>query len=402
MIGIIGAGPAGVTAAEVLRAHSASEITIFSSEEVPPYNPAVLTTYLTTGGDEVFWKGRDVLERLGVEAKLGERVERLDAGGMRVITDKDEYEFEKIIVASGSRLYAPLKGLELPNVYNFKSFSQVERLRSELEGVKKAVVVGAGFQGTEISLALSEVGVEVTLIEATDRIMPDRLDKKASKFIEEAMEERGVELVFNKLGREFVGKGRCEAVLTEDGEEFRGDVFVAATGVTPNVDFCRGELEVSKGVIVNDFMETSRSNIYACGDVCESRNRISGERGVFANYVNAVRQARVAALNVLGYRVKYDGADVINSLKKLGFHFIVAGEVKGSYEEFQEGENYWRFYVRDGRLVGYIVVGDVSNAGLYYRLMTSGESVEKLKPLHGLRDSDLAILIASSRNSEGA
>ena len=390
MIGIIGAGPAGLTAAEVLSACSRSEVTVFSSEATPPYNPALLTTYLTTGSEEVFWKGRDVLERLGVKARLGERVKRLDAGRRKVITERGEYEFERIIVASGSRLHAPLKGAGFPNVYDFKSLSQVKRLRAELNGAKRAVVVGAGFQGTEISLALNELGVEVTLLEATDRMLPERLDKKASRFIEEVMEKRGIELVFNKVVAEFCGGKVCEAVLTEEGEEFRGDVFIAATGITPNVDFCAGELEIAKGIIVNEYMETSREGIYACGDVCETRNRISGERGVFGNYVNALRQARVAALNALGRRVKYDGSDVMNSLKKLGFHFIVAGEVKGDYEEFQEGGNYWRFYVREGRLVGYIVIGDISNAGLYYRLMTCGENIERFRPLHELKDPNLA------------
>ncbi len=390
MIAIIGAGPAGVTAAETLRNLTDLPITIFSSESHPPYNPAALTTYLKTGGDEVFWKGKDVLERLNVDARLGEKVERLDVKNRRIITGKGEYAFDRLVIASGSRLYAPLKGLHLPNVYNFKSLTQVQSLRSQIREGKKAVVVGGGFQGTEIALTLREVGLEVTLIEATDRIMPDRLDKKASRFIEEVLENKGIEVAFNSFGVEFAGDGSsgvCRAVITKDGDEFAGDVFIAATGMTPNIDFCREELETSKGIIVNEYMETSQSGIYACGDVCETRSRITGERGIFANYWNAVRQGRAAALNLLGYRTPYDGSDVINSLKKLGFHFIVAGDVSGGYEEVEERGNYWRFYVRNGRLVGYIIVGDISNAGLFYRLMVSGQEIGGFAGrLHKLRD----------------
>ena len=391
MIGIIGAGPAGITAAETLRSHTDSPITIFSSESHPPYNPAALTTYLKTGGDEVFWKGKDVLERLGVDARLGERVERLDVKNRRIITEKGEYVFDRLVIASGSRLYAPLKGLDLPNVYNFKSLSQVQNLRSRVGKGKKAVVVGGGFQGTEIALTLREIGVEVTLLEATDRIMPDRLDKKASEFIEDVLVSRGIEVVFNSIGVEFAAdssSGECKAVITRDGNEFTGDVFIAATGMTPNIDFCREELETSRGIVVNEYMETSQKGIYACGDVCETRNRVTGERGIFANYWNAVRQGRIAALNLLGHRIPYDGSDVINSLKKLGFHFIVAGDVSGEYQEVEEGGNYWRFYIRSGRLVGYMIVGDISNAGLLYRMMVSGQEVGRFQHLHRLRDSD--------------
>ena len=389
MIAIIGAGPAGITVAETLRNQTDLPITIFSSETHPPYNPAVLTTYLKTGGDEVYWKGRDILDKLNVDARLGERVERLDVRNKRIITGKGEYEFDKAVIASGSRLYAPLKGLHLSNVYNFKSLTQVQKLRSQIRKGKKAVIVGAGFQGTEIALSLREMGLEVTLIEAMDRIMPDRLDKKASRFVEDVLESRGIELVFNTFGVEFAGNGAiCKAVITRDGGEFTGDIFVAATGVAPNVDFCE-ELETSKGIIVDEYMETSQKGIYACGDVCETRNRITGERGIFPNYWNAVRQGRVAALNLLGYKVPYDGSDVINSLKKLGFHFIVAGDVSGTeYEEVEEKSNYWRFYIRGGRLVGYIIVGDISNAGLLYRLMVSGQEIGKFTgQLHNLRDS---------------
>jgi NAD(P)H-nitrite reductase large subunit len=390
MIAIIGAGPAGIVAAETIRKFSEEEITIFSAEKAPPYNPAVLTTYLKTSTEDVFWKGKDVLERLKLDARVGEAVKKLEIKESVIHTDKGEYAYEKLIIASGSRLYTPLKGLNYPNIYNFKSIMQVERLKKSVKKGQKAVVIGAGFQGTEISLALSEMGVDVTLIEATDRIMPDRLDKKTSAFIEEVMEERGVKVVFNKPGKEFEGNGLCRAVIAEDGEVFEGDFFVAATGMSPNVDFCRGEIEVEKGIIVDDFMRTSAENIFACGDVCETKNRISGERGIYANFWNAVRQGRIAALNLLGFEVKYDGSDAVNSLKKLGFHLIIAGELRGDYSEIEERENYYRFYVKDGKLNGYVLVGDISNAGLLFRLMISRYDVSKLADkLHRLKDCEV-------------
>jgi NAD(P)H-nitrite reductase large subunit len=390
MIAIIGAGPAGITAAETIRKFSEEKITIFSAEKAPPYNPAVLTTYLETSTEDVFWKGKDIFERLKLDARVGEAVKKIETDKSIIQTDKGEYAYEKLIIASGSRLYAPIKGLNYPNIYNFKSIMQVERLKESVRKGQKAVVIGAGFQGTEIALALNEMGVDVTLIEATNRIMPDRLDKKTSAFIEEVMEERGVKVVFNKPGKEFEGDGICRAVVAEDGEVFEGDFFITATGMSPNVDFCRGEVEVEKGIIVDDFMRTSAENVFACGDVCETKNRISGERGIFANLWNAVRQGRIAALNLLGFEVKYDGSDVVNSLKKLGFHFVIAGELKGDYLEIEERGNYYRFYVKDGMLDGYVLVGDISNAGLLFRLMTSRQDVSKLADrLHRLKDYEV-------------
>lgn len=395
MIAIIGAGPAGVSVAETLRKYTDEPITIFSMEQYPPYNPAVLTTYLKTGGDELFWKGKDVLDRLKVDARLGEKVEDLDTANKKIITEKGEYGYDRLVIASGSRLYAPLKGLNQSNVYNFKSLTEVERLRSRLRRGMRAVVVGAGFQGTEIALTLSELGVDVTLVEAMDRIMPDRFDKKASKFVEDVLESKGVKVVFNTFGAEFAGDGNmCRAVVSRDGEEFEGDIFIAATGVAPNIDFCNG-IETSKGIVVDDYMETSQKGVFACGDVCETRNRITGERGIFANYWNAIRQGRVVAYNILGNRIPYDGSDVINSLKKLGFHFIVAGDVSGTeYEEIEENGEYRRFYIRNGKLVGYMIVGDISNAGIFYRVMVSNQDVDKLKmEISELRDTCLRAVL---------
>ncbi len=390
MIAIIGAGPAGITAAEAIRKFTDEEITIFSAEKAPPYNPVVLTTYLKTSTPDVFWKGKDVFDRLKLDGRVGESVRKLETKASIIHTDKGEYTYEKLIIASGSRLYAPLKGLDYPNIYNFKSITQVEKLKEIIERVKKAVIIGAGFQGTEIALTLSELGVDVTLIEATDRIMPDTFDKKTSAFIEGVMEDKGVKIVFNKPGKKFEGNGICRAVITEDGEVFEGDFFIAATGMIPNIEFCKGEIETRKGIIVDDFMRTSAENIFACGDVCETKNRITGERRIFANFWNAVRQGKVAALNLLGFEVKYEGSDVINSLKKLGFHFVIAGELKGDYLEIEEKGNYYRFYVNDGRLNGYILVGDVSNAGLLFRLMTSRHDVSKLADrLHRLKDYEV-------------
>ncbi len=390
MISIIGAGPAGITAAETIRKLTDEEITIFSAEKAPPYNPAVLTTYLKTSTQDVFWKGKDVFERLKLDARVGESVRKLETKSNTIHTDRGEYTYEKLIIASGSRLYAPLKGLNYPNIYNFKSITQVEKLKEILGRGKKAIIIGAGFQGTEIALILNELGVDVTLIEATNRIMPDRLDKKTSAFIERVMEEKGVKIVFNKPGKEFEGNGICRAVITEDGEVFEGDFFIAATGMIPNIEFCRGEIETRKGIIVDDFMRTSAENIFACGDVCETKNRITGERRIFANFWNAVRQGKVAALNLLGFEVKYEGSDVINSLKKLGFHFVIAGELKGDYEEIQAKGNYWRFYIEEGRLKGYILIGDVSNAGLLFRLMISGHDISRfLGRLHRLREHEV-------------
>jgi nitrite reductase (NADH) large subunit len=194
------------------------------------------------------------------------------------------------------------------------------------------------------------------------------------------MQARGVEL---RLGVEAIGfvdaDGRAAGVRMADGELVTADLYVAATGVKPNVGFLAGSgVEHGWGITVDDHLRTSAPGIWAAGDVVEARDRATGEAYVHAIFPNAVDQARVVARNMLGGNVAYQGAESMNSLKHLGLPIMAVGAMAGADElVWREGDCLRKVFLDDGRVVGFRFTGDVSGGGLLRSMLLRGDNVRR-------------------------
>ncbi|MBC7227229.1 MAG: NAD(P)/FAD-dependent oxidoreductase [Thermoflexales bacterium] len=372
---VLGAGPAGVTVVETLRhLGSDAEIVMVTEEPYPPYSPAAMAAYFLTGRPFHFWRGEDFPQRMGVDYRPGARVVGVEPEAHRVrLADGETLPYDKLVIATGGRLYAPVEGSDKPGVYNFKSLSTAERLmaRARRGEARSALIVGAGFIGIEIALLLADLGLEVTLL-VRSRVMRAMLDPEVSGIVERLLEGRGIRLIrgADADAVAFVGEPEVRAVATRSGAEMTADLFIAATGLRPNVEFLADAgLACDFGLLVDERQRTSDPDIYACGDVAETVDRLTGERYVHAILPNAVYQGRVVAANLLGLNVTYEGADSMNSLKHLGLPVIVAGHTRG--EEIRwEGRNVLRkIWLWDGRIGGFCLVGDIRAAGVYRTLM---------------------------------
>ncbi len=384
---IIGAGPAGVTTVRTLREEGfTGAIVLFSAEPYPPYAPPAMVEYFMTGQEVHFWQGRDFAEQMGVEWHPGTAVASVHPQAHRVVTTTgEEFPYDRLVLATGSRLYAPIPGVDKPGVYNFKSLSAAEELVARVRqgGNPRAVIVGAGFIGVEIALLLAHLGAEVIVVEMMDRVMPGMLDADTAAFVLKAMQERGIRVHLRTQALAFVGEERAEAVQLEDGRFLPADLLIAATGVKPNTDFLAGSgVQTRWGVLVDDHLRTSAPDVYAAGDVVEGRNRLTGELRVHANFPNAVTQGRLVALNLLGHDLSYEGAERMNSLKHLGVPVMAAGYAEGD----QVLRHRWRetlrtLYLRRGRLMGFQLVGDIRAAGLLRTLLNKQIDMEPFLPL---------------------
>ena len=383
---IVGAGPAGIGVAERLRELEAShgeslQITMVSAEPFPPYAPPAMADHFMGGGEErLFWKGRDIAQRLGLAYRAGTRVERLDSRRRRASLDDDTaLEYDRLVIASGSRLYAPLRGYELPGVYNFKSLSAARELVAHARSgkVARAVVVGAGFIGVEVALLLADLGVAVLMLEKKDRVMPRVLDRESAGMVLEALGKRGVEVETGVEVAAFCGRRKVKRLRLENGDHVKADAYVAATGVKPNIEWLEDSgIETDWGVIVDDRLSTNAPRVWAAGDVAETRDRVTGQRYVHAIWPNAVAQARVVAERMLGYDTVYEGAESMNSLRHLGVPLIAAG-ARGGAETLRLARHGWlrKIFLDDGKIVGYRLVGEIGGAGLYRSLMLRGVDV---------------------------
>ncbi len=391
---IIGAGPAGVSVAETLRQHDAqTSIVMLSSEPYPPYAPPAMIEYFQTGQETHFWKGEDFPDRLSLDYRSGtEVVAMLPKDHAVRLADGETLSYDKAVIATGSRLYAPVEGADKPGIYNFKSLSAAESLvRKVREGeAKNALIVGAGFIGVEIALLLRDLGIQVLQIEMEDRVMPRMLDAETSGIVVDAMRERGIDLQLNTKATVFSGKAQAEAVELESGKTLTADLLVAATGVKPNIEFLEDSgIRTDWGVTVDELLRTNLPDVYAAGDVAETFDRLTGEQYVHAIFPNAVEQGKVVAHNLLGENLVYEGAESMNSLKHLGLPLIAAGLMMGEELRVQRGKTLRKVYLQDGRIVGYRLAGDLRAAGIFRTLMNkrmnvSGFKDQLLKPGFGM------------------
>lgn len=378
---IIGAGPAGVTVVETLRQHgSEAEIVMLTDEPYPPYSPPAMVTYFETGEPFHFWRGQDFAEQLGVDYRPGTRVTGVmpDEHVVRLASG-ETLAYDKLVVASGGRLYAPVEGSDKPGVYNFKSLTAAEELLGRVKAgqARTALIVGAGFIGVEIGLLLADLGLEVTQL-VRSRVMRSMLDPETSEMVLGMMRERGIDVVHGADADAvaFLGEPRATAVQMRSGAELGADLLVAATGLRPNVEFLTSSgLACDFGLLVDERQRTSHPDVYACGDVAETADRLTGERYVHAIFPNAVEQGRVAACNLLGLDVAYEGADNMNSLKHLGLPIMAVGQMEGEEQRRQRDGSLRKVWLQEGRIAGFCLVGDVSAAGVYRSLMNRREDV---------------------------
>jgi nitrite reductase (NADH) large subunit len=381
---IIGAGPAGVTAVETLRTYDTdSAIIMLSAEPYPPYSPPAMADHFIYDTNAHLWRDDDWAEQMRVDYRSGVRVTAVSPPDHRLQTTDGDLAYDKLIIASGSRLYAPLLGADLPGIYNFKSLSAAEELvgRVRSGGAKTAVIVGAGFIGMEIALLLRELGVAVTQVEMLDQVMSAMLDEETAVIALEQMRRRGVDVRLQTKAEAFVGNGRAAGVQLASGDVLEADILIAATGVRPNIDFLADDdLTHGWGLTVDDHLRTNDPDIYACGDVVETRDRLTGESYVHAIFPNAVEQGRVVGLNLAGFAVAYEGADRMNSLKHLGLPIMACG-LKAGDDVLRVRRNgaLRTLYLQDDRLVGFQLVGDTHAAGVLRALMNRGEDVRPFK-----------------------
>jgi NADPH-dependent 2,4-dienoyl-CoA reductase/sulfur reductase-like enzyme len=382
---IIGAGPAGVSAVETIRAHDReAEIVMLSAEPSLPYSPPAMADHFLTDSNSHLWRSSDWPQQMKLDYRKGTEVTGIQPDSHRLeLQGGNTLDYDRLVIATGSRLYAPVEGADMPGVHNFKSLSAAEAIVKQVKSgkAKTAVIVGAGFIGMEIALLLRELDVSVTQVEMLDQVMFTMLDKDTAAIALDLMHQRDVDVRLNTKAEAFVGNGTAKAVQLESGDVLEGDILIAATGVKPNLDFLQGSgIEHKWGLSVDDHLRTNLPDVYAAGDVVEVPDRLTGESYVHAIFPNAVEQGHVVGLNLAGYETVYPGGERMNSLKHLGLPIMAVGLKEGD-EILQEKRNgnLRTIYLKENHLVGFQLAGDVRAAGILRTLMLQGSDVCPLK-----------------------
>ena len=384
---IIGSGPAGLTAALTLRNKNfTGAIDIFSAEKVPPYSPAALGEYLINDQENLlYWQGQDVCEQNDFNCFLGEKIVKVDPDEQYVLTEENrKREFDKLLIASGSSLHIPpvVEGADKKGITNFKNIGGTQKIKKMANaGSTSAVIVGGGFLGVEIALCLAKIGVEASVLNRRGWIMPRLLDKETAAYVVEDLEKQGVNVMLNTEGNRFIGDDEVEGIITTDGRKLTADFYIAATGVKPNIDFIidRGIENDGWGIPVNRYLQTNYDNIYACGDVAQTKDLLTDEMTIHGLHTVAVSHGQTAALNMLGAEQKYEKQFSMNSLKELSYKLMVVGELEGEEIKYEKEGVLRKIYLKANKINGFVLLGDISNAGLYFSLLKKREDVSDYK-----------------------
>jgi nitrite reductase (NADH) large subunit len=355
------------------------EIVMCGDETHAPYSPCVIP-YLLAGepSDNVYWKGRDFYQRYRVKARLGDKVEAIDreAGRLRAASGWVE-DYDRLFYAAGSRSWFPHpEWLAVEGVFGFKTLSDMQAIDHYIRnhGVRRAVVVGGGFIGLDAALALRHRGLRVSLVHCHDRLLERMTDVDAGRFATNKLKERSGIVFYMPTEVEALDAdhGQLQRVRLRDGVAIETPLLIVAAGFVPNSAPLTGD---DRGVAVADDLLVD-PRILVAGDVAVTRHALGGPDGLYATAPNAVAQARVAAANVLGGHEVYAGSLNANVMRKhIDFPVVSAGQFEGEPVTFTDGRLFRRVYLWEGRINGYILVGDTRLSGYIYQLYVSREPV---------------------------
>jgi len=322
---IIGAGPAGVVAAETLRKlDRAADVTVVGDEPEPPYSRMALPYYLIGRIDETgtYLRKRDGhFEHKHIDLRR-DRAVAVDVQAHTVrLAGGDVLHYDRLLVATGSRpAKPPIPGIDSPGIFNCWTLDDARNIAARMRPGSKVVLMGAGFIGCIILEALAASGADLTVVEMLDRMVPRMMNDTAGNLIRDWCQAKGVRvLTSTRVTGIETGSGAGLRVALDGGEVLAADLVVSATGVRPNTDLLAGSgVEVDQGVVVDRHLCSSAPDVYAAGDIAQGRDFSTGELSVQAIQPTAVDHGQIAARNMAGQVVRHQGSVNMNVLDTLG------------------------------------------------------------------------------------
>jgi nitrite reductase (NADH) large subunit len=388
---IIGGSAAGISAVEAIRSvDQTSPIELFTGEGTPFYSRVLLSYYIAGAitKEELHFRPLEFFSENKVTAHLGQRVERVlpDSKSIRM-EDGREYPFDRLLIATGSSpKILDIPGKDKKGVVVMRHIDHAQEIVNRLEQMKTACVLGGGLIGLRTGYALSVRGVKVKIIVKSSHVLSQMLDKESAEMIQGTMRQHGIDIRTGRDAVEIVGKESVEGVILDDGERINCQLIVVGKGVEPNVDFISStQIKVKEGIVADETMRTNLPDIYVAGDVAETFDLSTGRMGVNAIWPCAFEQGRVAGLNMAGKKVKYDGSFRMNSLDFYGLPVISMGITRIDGNAFQQVQRktentYRKLVLRDGCIVGAILVGQVQKAGILTTLLKKRVNVSDYVP----------------------
>jgi len=405
---VIGNGMAGVSCVEqILKQPHEFEITIFGDETHVNYNRIMLSLVLSgeKSADDIVLNDLNWYQTNGIRTRLGVKIAGIDRERRHVIDELGGVtEYDKLILATGSSAFIPpIPGVEKTNVHVFRTLDDTRALIEKARPGLKTVVIGGGLLGLEAARGLQVQGCDVTVVHIADKLMDRQLDATGGEYLKRKIESLGIRVMLPKQTAALMGNGRADGLRFASGEELEADLVVIAAGIRPNAQLASSAgLTVNRGIVVNDYMETSDPDIFAVGECTEHRGQ------TFGLVAPLFEQGRVLAETITGTRIKtFTGASPAAKLKIMGVNIFSAGSIDESegidvvrYDDPSLGV-YKKLLLKNNRLHGVILVGDTEDEQIYTDWLRNGTDLTDLRRqiLFPPRDADPGLEVADMADS---
>jgi len=407
---VVGNGMAGVSCVEqILKQPHNFDITIFGDETHVNYNRILLSLVLAgeKSADEIVLNDLDWYQSNRIRTRLGLKISGIDRA-RKVVIDEDGgvTGYDKLILATGSSAFIPpIPGVDKKNVHVFRTLDDTRALLEKSRPGLKTVVIGGGLLGLEAARGLQVRGCQVTVVHLMDSLMERQLDATGGEYLKRKIENLGIRVMLPKQTAALFGNGRVDGLRFASGEELEADLVVIAAGIRPNAELGRlAGLDVRRGIIVNDFMQTSDADIFAVGECTEHRGQ------TFGLVAPLFEQGRALAAAITGNSgPSFAGASPATKLKIMGVDIFSAGSIDESepgvetvrYEDPSLGV-YKKLLLKDNRLRGVILVGDIDDEHIYQDWLRNGTDLtpHRRQILFPPRDADPGLEVADMPDSE--
>ena len=372
---IIGAGAAGIAAAQTLRNFRPKDmITVLSIDE-KVHSRCMLHKYLGHERDEqgINFVAADFFEKNDIYHIPCQTVSRIDTQAKTVYYGESySIPYDKLLISTGSGFFIPPipHFREAPNVFGFRDLSDAMKIDAAFARGKRVFIVGSGLVGLDAASALAERGADITIAEMAPRVMPLQTDEYAAGVYQKAFEAHGCKFLLGIGASDAVvdGEGNITEVILSTGEHVPCDFIIMAAGVRPRIQIALDSgIKAERAIEVDDHLRTSAPDVYAAGDC-------TGLSGVWPD---AMAQGKAAAENMAGLDTVYEKPYPFkNTSNFFGVTMLSAGRL-----DLTEGAEilvhktpteYKKAIVKDGKLTAYLSLGDISNQGLYLYLIRTG------------------------------
>ncbi len=395
---IIGNGPAAVSAVEAIRTHQKIadsinvEILMFSNETAPAYAPMFLTKYVAGQLEEkqLYLRDNGFYDRLRIKSFFNEPVDRIDDKNKIIILQSGrEVNYDKLLISTGTvAIKPPINGIDREgHVFVLNKLVDAKRLLTKIATSKQVVVVGAGAIGIEVATTLNALGLDITMIEMVDQVAPTLLDKEGARLVETSLLSRGIKLILGEEVSEIFCTHSSKGCILGGGTALESDLIILCIGVRPAMDVVKStDVKTRQGIVVNEKMETQAPDIYAAGDVTESRN-LYGEFSLNFTWYSAIEQGWIAGCNMIGTERHLTHSARLNVLKGLDFLCTAISQMPSSLEDYEELTNelggqdkFEKIVLNKGCIIQYQGVNvSADKIGFMYQAIKTGRNLAKYK-----------------------